>query len=122
MKPSQVKSFKVTVKGYLRKIEKPALIRVWLSANYKDTDDKLIKRVTTEFLDKGNLIMGKDLTGIVNDELKISVVIPKIENWLLYAKKAKIHVGLIKSNVLKPMHITTQNTAAVDYRELGYRN
>lgn len=121
LKTNLNKSFQVKIDAYLKPVEKPANVRVWLEANYVNSSGETINEVSGDFLEEGKLLIGNELTGLVKSELPIKIKIPKYDKWLIKAKRVKVNVGIIKNSVKKPSQISKHNTIARDYRKLGYK-
>ena len=99
--------------------EKPAYVRVWLSASYQKDGEQLDK-VSGSFLENRESPIATGLSGKVKTRLPIKISVPEFTNWLDYAKKVILHIAILKKNVNKPYKILSGHIIAEDRRELGY--
>ncbi len=118
---SQKKKLSVDVSAYLTANERPAKLRVWLEHTVTDSTGNKLKKVSGEFLEDGDIILGSGLTGLIKSTKNISFKIPMYENWLKEGSKVLLHAGIVKGHVKKPRSTTSGNIIASDTKSLSYR-
>lgn len=119
LKPGDTKKFKAIVDAYLLPHEKPAYVRVWLSAKYTTPEGEKRSKVS-HFLDEGKAQVGSGLTGMVQEDIPIQIKVPNYPEWIEYASKATLHVALVKDWVKTPSQAKNQAIFVSDERELMY--
>ncbi len=120
LKPRDTKVFSANVDAYLLSHEKPAFVRVWLSAEYTTPDNVVQRMFSSRFLDNEKTEVGSSLTGMVKEEIPIQIEIPNYPEWLKYGAKVTLHVALIPKSINTPSQIKTSSIIARDKRELMY--
>jgi len=121
LKPQDKKKFEVKIDTYLTPDIKPANIRIWFSAEYTSTENRLVKLLSESFLEESEIIIGDKLTGMVDKLVNINFVVPEYKDWFEHKEKIKLNVAIIKKNIKKPNLITDNSIIAIDTRELTYR-
>lgn len=114
------KAISLETKGYLKMEQRPASLRVWLSAEYTDTDGTKQNRVYNEFIEVITNEFGADLTGVLVSKIEMAIKIPKVQKWLDVGCNVTINVGLVKSSVSKPSLVREQNLVASCKKTLPY--
>ena len=120
----QRKQFKAVIDAYIPQDKRPAYVRVWLGANYHlptgegATTEKT--ELSPDFIDNGEIEVATKLSGMVKEEVDITVEVPKNLPWLEHAKKVTLYVGLLTTSSKKPAQLSTNNILAEDRRELLY--
>lgn len=120
LKPGDTKKFKAIVDAYLRPHEKPAYVRVWLSAKYTTPEGKQQSLVSVNFLDDGKAQVGSGLTGMVQEDIPIQIKVPNYPEWFEHTSEATLHVALMQKLVTKPAQVKDQAVFTSDKRELAY--
>lgn len=119
LKPGAKKKFEVEIDAYLKRHEKPAYLRVWIEATYKK-GGALNNEISGMFLEDKEIQIATKLSGMIKKKLPIVITMPEIEDWLDYANKVKLCVGILKKNIKRPYQVSQQHILAKDNRELGY--
>lgn len=119
LKTGDIKKFKAIVDAYLLPHQKPAYVRVWLSAQYTIPEGEKRSKVS-HFLDEGKAQVGSGLTGMVQEDIPIQIKVPSYPEWIEHTSKATLHVALVKDSVKTPSQAKNQAVFASDKRELMY--
>ncbi len=118
------KAFKARVDAYVLPHERPAHVRVWLSARFTapDTPDgQQEERVGGQFIDGGGARVATGLTGMVQqEEIPLEVKVPEYSDWAKHAAKVTLHVALLRETAKKPAQAKGNAILAVAERELTY--
>jgi len=111
----------VQIDAYLKNNLKPANLRVWMKAEYKDAGGKTVNRVTPNFQERTEVIRGNKLTGVVSEDLEVKFDVPDILNWRKFNATVKLVVGLVSSKAKSPQSVNARTLIASDERILIYR-
>jgi len=122
LKVLQSKEISVETKAHLSLNQKPVNMRVWLSAEYTDTDGTKKNQVFNEFIEEKEIQFGNNLTSIIESTNKIKIKIPKIPKWLEVNCKVTLNVALVKSNITKPLLAKDQSLIVSCNKLLPYKN
>jgi hypothetical protein len=115
------KEFSAEVDGYLYRADKPARIRVWLSARYVIPSGQPASKVSDDFLESDTVEIGTELTGVVRSVFALRFKVPRNEEWVRHATKATLHVAVVRQSVKNPSQLSEHSILASDSRELTYR-
>jgi hypothetical protein len=118
--PGDLKTFNAIINAYLHPHEKPAYVRVWLSAEYTTPEGKQQSLVGVNFLDDGKAQVGSGLTGMVQENIPIQIKVPNYPEWIEHVSKATLHVALIKDWAKSPSQAKNQAILVSAERELMY--
>lgn len=97
LKSGGQKSFTVKVSTYIKAKDRPARIRVWLSA---------LDQVSREFIETESLHVATDLTGMIDSEIPITINIPSYTSWKASGTKVSLNVAIVKHAIKKPTGIS----------------
>jgi|GEM_PF-2639810 len=120
LKANTKRSFTATIDAYLQLNQKPASIRVWLKADWKTPDGTVQSRISGEFLEDPQILVGEGLSGLVRKEVPIKFTVPEYPDWVAHANKVSLHVAIIKNTVGKPAGAKESDILARDSRTLPY--
>jgi hypothetical protein len=117
----QPKSIVVETKAFLTITNRPSNLRVWLETSYTDPDGSAQVRITNDFLEEVPIQFGNNLTGLVDSSNKIKIKIPKYSKWAETGSKVILKIGLINSNILKPINVKDNAAIALIQKQIDYK-
>lgn len=120
LKPKTKKSFTAIVDAYLHSSQKPASIRVWLAAEYKTPGGAPQNKISDQFLEGPQILVGEGLSGLIRKEVPIKFTVPEYSEWVAHADKVSLHVAIFKGTVEKPAALKESDILARDSRTLSY--
>jgi len=122
LQTSHTKEIIVDLEAYLTLDNKPSNLRAWLEASYVEADGSKQERITHDFIEIENLQFGVGLSGLIKNEAPMKIKIPKITRWLEEGCKVKLVVGLVRSDIKKPLHVKGKNLIVKVEKELKYKS
>lgn len=122
LKVGSVKDFTAEIDAYLRRTEKPARVRVWLEAEYVDSDGQERTRVSSKFLESAPIEIGTGWTGVVKSTHAMRITVPQYAAWLEHASTATLRVAVVRRSAKSPSQVGEHSILAEDSRELTYHS
>jgi len=111
LKAGDPKSFTVKVSAYIKAKDRPARIRVWLSA---------LNRVSAEFLETEPIHIATGVTGMIDAEIPITINIPNYSQWKAPGTKVTLNIAICKHTIKKPNTIQIGATIASGKKDFKY--
>ena len=115
LKAGNIIEFSAQLEAYLPPDKKPAKLRAWIET----PSDAGASKVTSEFLEGGNIEIKKDSPGLIQDSFPITVNVPEVPEWDAYGR-VSLKVALLSSSIRRPNRLSAREMIAVDSRELSY--
>lgn len=102
-KAGEAKKIRISAKAYLQGDAKPAFVRVWMEAKYKDAEGQEKVRVTSNFLETKELLVGISGTGLVDGVFETNMQVPRTLEWATPGAEVKLMVALVGKVYSTPM-------------------
>ena len=116
----ETKTINVDLEAYLVQNKKPSNLRVWLEANYKDTNGKVLNKVNTNFIELYEKKYGDKLTGLIDESVSIEIKVPNIPIWRERNATVTLNVGIVSSNANSPANTNSRTVVAKDEKTINY--
>ena len=101
LKAENTVSIKVKVKAYLNRETRPSFLKAWLITKIKKTDGTIETRRSVDFIEMTSIKLADNLTGYIDSEYTMQLLIPKIKSWAEEQAPVELLVAMCSKDVKK---------------------